>query len=104
MVVLERMEKEAKALLEALERRDRAAVDAAQRRFSQTLAEAWDRYQQGGITVAVQGLPRVMYQWAVKELPQRVQDPARWPEVQRELKGFLRTVQWVVEPEENAEG
>ena len=103
MAVLERMEKEAKALLEALERGDRAAVDAAQRRFSQTVAEAWDRYQQGGIAVAVQGLPRVMYQWAVEELPQQVQDPAQWPKVRRELARFLRTMRWVVEPEEREE-
>ena len=100
MAVLERMEKEAKALIEALDRGDHAAVAAAQCRFSDVVATAWEQYQQGRITVSVRGLPRVMYQWAVEELPQQVQDPARWPKVRRELMGFLRTVQLVVEPEE----
>ncbi|HEY75670.1 MAG TPA: hypothetical protein G4O00_05750 [Thermoflexia bacterium] len=100
MAVLEEMEREARELLKALERGDREAVGVAQRRFSQIITEAWDRYQRGEIEVAVRGLPRVMYQWAMEELPRQVEDPARWPEVRRELARFLRTVQWVVEPEE----
>ncbi len=104
MAVLEEMEREARELLEALEQGNRETVEAAQRRFSRAVAEAWDRYQQGAITVTVRGLPRVMYQWAVEELPRQVQDPARWPEAQRDLARFLRTVEWVVEPREVVRG
>lgn len=100
MAVLEMMEAAAKALLQALDQGDHAAVAAAQRRFSDAVAAAWERYQQGQIAVSVKGLPRVMYQWAVEELPHQVQDPARWPKIRRELAQFLRTVEWVIEPEE----
>jgi len=100
MGVLDSMQEKAEELLEALEDGDGRRIEAAQQRFSQAVEAAWERYQQGGIQVATRGMPRVMYQWAVEELPQRVRDPARWPEVRRELAQFLRTMQWVVEPRE----
>ncbi len=100
MAVIGAMEEEARNLLETLERGDREAVRTAQQRFAQAVEESWRRYQEGKVVVAVRGLPRVMYQWVMEELPRQVQDPARWPEARRELARFLRTVQWVVEPEE----
>ncbi len=103
MGVVHIMEQTANELLEALERNDPHTVAVAQERFLQAVEEAWKRYQDGGISVNVRGLPRVMYQWVMEELPQKVKDPARWPEVRRELTRFLRTVEWVVVPRETGE-
>jgi hypothetical protein len=98
--MIEDLTKNAQQLLEALERGDPEAAKAAQEQFSRSIEEAWSRYESGEIEVAVEGLPRVMYQWTVEELPEQVEVRSSWDEALKELKRFQRTMDLVVEPRE----
>lgn len=94
------MLQESQELLNAIEQGNPEAVEAGYHRFRKAVQAAWERYQQGVITVAARGLPRAMYLWVTEELPLQIRDSDRWPDVRRQLTQFIRTVQWVVEPKE----
>ncbi len=102
MSATEKLLQEARILLEALEQGDNGRVEDALHRFQEAIEAAWNLYQQGRINTAVRGLPKVMYMWAMEELPQMVQEPSKWPEVRRQLAQFINAVQLVVEPKEEA--
>lgn len=99
-MVIHNLQDAANALRQALDREDPDAIQAAQINFSRSVRLAWERYQQGDVTVSVRGLPLVMYQWAVEELPEQIHDPAAWLRVHHEVGRFLRIMDLVIQPQE----
>jgi len=97
---VKRIRRAAQDLRDALKREKEEAIREAQRRFSEAVEAAWQMYQQGRIEVEVRGLPRVMYLWAMEDLPRQIEDRSNWPQIIRELEQFLRTMDHVVEPRE----
>jgi len=97
---LEKVKETADLLLAALDTREEKLIQEAQRNFSQAVEGAWQAYEQGKIqTRARQGtLPRAMYLYATRELPQEVTHLKRWSTMKREITDFLRTMDLVIAP------
>jgi len=89
-------------LLAALDTREQRIIQEAQENFSKAVEEAWLAYQKGEIKTQVggQALPRSMYLYATRELPQEVVHLRRWSTVERELTSFVRTMDRVLLPSE----
>ncbi len=98
MTPIEQIKETLAALLDAIEVGETAQVKQAQERFVQATQYAWDQYEQGKITVTMRGLPRVMYQWVTRELPEMIQDREQWPMVKRELRRFQRLLDALLDP------
>lgn len=93
---LQKIQKTAGLLLEALNSREQRAIEQAQRNFSQAVEEGWRAYQQGRLNIrSGQTLPRSMYLYATRELPQEVAHLRRWSTVAREINNFMRTVKLI---------
>ena len=90
-------------LLAALDTREQRLIQAAQENFSKAVEEAWQAYQKGEIETRVDGqaLPRSMYLYATRELPQEVTHLRRWSTVEREITSFVRLMDLVIAPSEN---
>lgn len=99
---LEKIRETATLLLAALETREQRVIQTAQQNFSEAVEEAWLAYQKGDIQtrVGAQALPRSMYLYATRELPQEVTHLRRWSTVGREITNFLRTVDLIIAPTE----
>ena len=99
---LEKIRETAGLLLAALDTREQRVIQAAQQNFSTAVEAAWQAYQHGRIETRLQeqALPRSMYLYATRELPQEVTHLRRWSTVEREITNFLRTMDLVVAPTE----
>lgn len=99
-MVLERVHETAGLLLAALDTRELRMIQTAQQNFSQAVEAAWQAYQKGQIDTRVKGqaLPRTMYLYATRELPQEVAYLRRWSTMERELTNFLRMMDLIVAP------
>jgi hypothetical protein len=99
---LEKMRESAEALLAALETNEHQLIQEAQQNFSQAVEAAWRAYERGKIQTkgSRQALPRSMYLYATRELPQEVVHLRRWSTVKREITTFLRMMELVVVPSE----
>ncbi len=97
-MLVEKMRQTAQELMGALDTNELGAIQAAQQQFSLAVEEAWQAYQQGKIQAAGLGeaLPRSMYLYATRELPQEVAFWRRWSTVKREITSFLRMIDLVV--------
>ncbi|HFD39392.1 MAG TPA: hypothetical protein ENJ31_06035 [Anaerolineae bacterium] len=101
-MVIRHLRDAADALRQALDQEDAKAIQDAQEEFSRAVKEAWQLYENGQLVVEMRGLPRLMYFWAVDELPERIQDPAQWLSLRRELGHFLRVMELSIKPQEVA--
>ena len=101
-MIIRNLKKSAEALRQALEQEDTAAIQKAHTEFSRVINAAWQQYEQGQLVVEMRGLPRLMYYWVVDELPGKIQDPAQWPSIRRELGHFLRIMELSIKPREVA--
>jgi hypothetical protein len=97
---LHKIRESAGLLLAALDTREQRVILEAQQNFSKAVEAAWQAYQQGEIEtqVGAQTLPRSMYLYATRELPQEVVHLRRWSTVERELTSFVRTMDRVLLP------
>jgi hypothetical protein len=100
---VQKIRESAGLLLAALDTREQRIIQEAQENFSEAVEEAWQAYQKGEIETQVvgQALPRSMYLYATRELPQEVVYLRRWSTVERELTSFVRTMDRVIVPSEN---
>jgi len=90
---IEKVRKTANNLLTALSTHEQTTIEQAQKQFSRAVEEAWREYQAGNLdTYGRQTLPRSLYLYATRELPQEVTYLRRWSMVEREINKFLRTV------------
>ena len=93
---IERVQTTANNLLDALSTREQTVIQKAQQEFSQAVEEAWWEYEAGKLDVyGRQTLPRSLYLYATRELPQEVTYLRRWSMVEREIRKFLRTVKLI---------
>jgi hypothetical protein len=101
---LQKIRESAGLLLAALDTREQQIIQEAQENFSEAVEEAWQAYQKGEIETQIgvggQALPRSMYLYATRELPQEVIHLRRWSTVERELTSFVRTMDRVLLPTE----
>jgi hypothetical protein len=100
---LPKIRESAGLLLAALDTREQRTILEAQQNFSKAVEDAWQAYQKGEIETQVgggQALPRSMYLYATRELPQEVVHLRRWSTVERELASFVRTMDRVLVPSE----
>jgi hypothetical protein len=99
---LQKIRESAGLLLAALDTREQRVILEAQQNFSKAVEEAWLAYQKSQIETQVggQALPRSMYLYATKELPQEVVHLRRWTTVERELTSFVQTMDRVLLPTE----
>jgi hypothetical protein len=99
---LQKIRESAGLLLAALDTREQQIIQEAQENFSEAVEEAWQSYQKGDIETQVggQALPRSMYLYATRELPQEVVHLRRWSTVERELTSFVRTMDRILLPTE----
>jgi hypothetical protein len=97
---LHKIRESAGLLLADLDTREQRVILEAQQNFSKAVEAAWQAYQQGEIEtqVSAQTLPRSMYLYATRELPQEVVHLRRWSTVERELTSFVRTMDRVLLP------
>ena len=65
--------------------------------FSTAIERAWESYSKGEIDTKVKALPRVMYIYATKELPDEISS-GNLIKVLVDLKQFKNTMNYVVEP------
>lgn len=65
--------------------------------FSTAIERAWESYSKGEIDTKVKALPRVMYIYATKELPEEISN-GNLKKVLVDLKQFKTTMNYVVEP------
>jgi hypothetical protein len=100
---LQKIRERAGLLLAALDTGEQRLIQVAQENFSKAVEEAWQAYQNGEIETQVggQALPRSMYLYATRELPQEVIHLRRWSMVEREITGFVRLMDRVIVPTEN---
>lgn len=103
-MLLEKVKETAGRLLAALDTGEEKLIQEAQRDFSQAVEGAWQAYQRGRIqTRTVQAtLPRAMYLYATRELPQEVIYFKRWPTMKREITEFLRAMDFLIAPSESS--
>ncbi len=99
-MIIRNLKKSAETLRQALEQEDAAAIRKAQAEFTRAIKTAWQQYEQGQVVVEMRGLPRLMYYWAVEDLPSRAQDPTQWLSLRRELGHFLRIMEISIKPQE----
>jgi len=99
---LQKIRESAGLLLAALDTKEQRIIQKAQESFSQAVEEAWQAYQKGEIETQIggQALPRSMYLYATRELPQEVVHLRRWTTVERELTSFVQTMDRVLLPTE----
>jgi hypothetical protein len=79
-------------LLDALENNDRARVLVAQQAFTSTIATLWNALEEINIDPRTKAIPRLIVGWAIKELPNEIQDPINDAKIKRELKLFQRSM------------
>ncbi|MFW9990568.1 MAG: hypothetical protein ACFFD4_00785 [Candidatus Odinarchaeota archaeon] len=71
-----------------------------QKEFSGSVQKAWEAYKSGRVEVEVVALPRVMYTFAVEELPLMIsEESCDVVKIKNQLKLFLNTLDHVVNPE-----
>jgi hypothetical protein len=73
-------------LYEAIENGNREQILAAQSELS-TFADAiWQRIDHAEISPKEKAIARLLAEMAIKELPEKIQDPANYPEIKHKLR------------------
>ena len=102
MSVLDQMEEKLISLLNAIEKGD--SMDNLiqnQRNFTRAVEIAMGAFQQGKIKVDVsQALPKVMYGWAVDELPIEIKNIEKLSSIKNQLILFQNTIENILRPKE----
>jgi hypothetical protein len=65
--------------------------------FTKAIEKAWEVYSEGKIETKVNAMPKVMYIYATKELPEEI-EKGNLSKILLELKQFKNTMKHVVEP------
>ena len=88
----------AQALISALENNQTPTTCLDE--FISSVRDAWIKFEQGQITVAINQLPRPMYMFVIEELPKVINDPSQKEKIIKELKLFLNTIDLIIQPKE----
>jgi hypothetical protein len=101
-MVLEQMRNALEQLQQAFEEENAQKVQQAMDEVNRTFRLAWEKYQQGDISIQVRGqaLPRTIYLFVTEELPAAVNNPTQWPDLRRKLSIIRRMIDLVVMPKE----
>lgn len=76
----------AHTLYEAIEGGDRDQILTAQQALSQTVGQAWERFDHSDASDKDKAVARLLSDMAVQALPAEIQDPANYPEILRKLR------------------
>jgi len=96
------MEEKLLSLLNSIENRESMEILIQnQRNFTRAVEIAMGAFQQGKIKVDVsQALPKVMYGWAVNELPIEINNSEKLSSIKNQLILFQNTIENILRPKE----
>jgi hypothetical protein len=102
MSVIDQMEQKLLSLLNSIENRESMEMLIQnQRNFTKAVEIAMGAFQQGKIQVDVsQALPKVMYGWAVNELPIEIKNIEKLSSIKNQLILFQNTIETILRPRE----
>ena len=102
MNVLDQMEEKLLSLLNSIDNSDSMEILIKnQQNFTKAVEIAMGAFQQGKITVDVsQALPKVMYGWAVNELPIDIKNNEKLSSIKNQLILFQNTIENILRPKE----
>lgn len=83
---LQQLTQLAQTLYSAIDSGDQAQILSAQQALSAKAAEVWSQVDQEQVTARDKAVARVLADMATHGLPQAVQDPANYPNIQHELR------------------
>ncbi|MFX1276425.1 MAG: hypothetical protein ACFFBP_17180 [Promethearchaeota archaeon] len=102
MSILKKLEENLQILLTSIN--DEESIEKIlenQQNFTRVIEDAMEAFQKGNIKVDVsQALPKVMYGWAVNELPNEIKNPEKHARVKNQLILFMNTIENILRPEE----
>ena len=102
MSALDQMEEKLLSLLNSIDNGESMEILVQnQRNFTKAVEIAMAAFQQGTIKVDVsQALPKVMYGWAVNELPTEINNTEKLSNIKNQLILFHNTIENILRPKE----